>query len=59
VHVSKFEIMYVPFVQLKFSVYGHTQTDIHTYTRVLQCRHASVGLGQARPNYTSVATIVS
>ena len=26
-----------PFVQLKFSVYGHTQTDRQTYTRVLQC----------------------
>ena len=25
-----------PFVQLKFSVYGHTQTDRKTYTHVLQ-----------------------
>ena len=40
------------FVQFKFSVYGHTQTDIHTYihthTHILQCNHASVGLAQAR-----------
>ena len=27
------------------------QTYIHTYTRVLQCSPASVGLAQARPNY--------
>jgi len=27
------------------------QTYIHTYTRVLQCSPASVGLTQARPNY--------
>ena len=35
-----------PFVQFKISVYGRKQT----YTRVLQCCHASVGLAQARPN---------
>ena len=40
-----------PFVQ--FLVYGHTQTDRQTYTRVLQCSHASVGLAQARPNNIS------
>ena len=34
----------------KFLVYGHTQTDIHTYTHVFQCNHVSVGLDQARPN---------
>ena len=28
------------------------QTYIHTYTRVKQCSHASVGLAQARPKYT-------
>jgi len=43
-----------PFVQFKFSVYGHTyacrQTDIHTH--VLQCSPASVDLAQARPNNT-------
>ena len=39
-----------PFVQFKLSVYGHTQTDRQTYTHVLQCSHASVGLVQARPN---------
>ena len=32
---------------LKFMVYGLTQT----YTRILQCSPASVGLTQARPNY--------
>ena len=37
-------------VQFKFPVYGHTQTDIHTYTRASQCNYASVGLAQARPN---------
>ena len=26
----------------------------HTYTRVLQGSHASVGLAQARPNYTDI-----
>ena len=26
------------------------QTDTQTYTHVLQCSHASVGLAQARPN---------
>ena len=25
--------------------------EIHTYTHVLQCSHASVGLAQAHPNY--------
>ena len=36
---------------LKFLVYGHKQTDIHTHARA-QCSHASVGLAQARPNNT-------
>ena len=40
----------VPSVQLQFLVYGHMQTDRQTYTRVLQCSHAGVGLAQARPN---------
>ena len=35
-----------PFAQFKFLVYGHEQT----YTRVLKCSSASVGLAQARPN---------
>ena len=57
--MCKFE-MYVyfnsyPFVQFKFSVYGHTY---RTYTRVLQCSHASVGLAQARPNYEVVKPYV-
>ena len=39
------------FVQLKFSVYGHTYW---TYTRILQSSHASVGLAQARPNKGSI-----
>jgi len=35
-----------------FGIWPHvrTQTDRHTYTHVLQCSHASVGLAQARPN---------
>ena len=42
-----------PFVQLKFSVYGHTQSERQTdrHTHVLQCSHTSVGLAQGRPNY--------
>ena len=39
-----------PFVQFNFSVYGRKQTDLHTYTCVLQCSPASVGLTLARPN---------
>ena len=35
------------YAHLKFTVYGCKQT----YTRVLQCSPASVGLAQARPNY--------
>ena len=35
---------------IKILVYGHTQTDRQTYTCVLQCSHASVGLAQAHPN---------
>ena len=34
------------YAHLKFTVYGRKQT----YTRVLQCSPASVGLAQARPN---------
>ena len=37
-----------PFIQFKYSVYGWSYRQ--TYTRVLQCSHASVGLTQARPN---------
>ena len=29
---------------------SRTYADRQTYTRVLQCSHASVGLAQARPN---------
>ena len=43
VHVRSY-----PFVQFKFSLYGHTY---RTYTCVLQCSHASVGLAQAHPNF--------
>ena len=39
-----------PFVYFKFSVYGHTYVSRHTYTHVLQCSPASVGLAQACPN---------
>ena len=45
-HVCKFEH---PFVQFKFSVYGHKQASRHTHARA-QCSHASVGLAQARSN---------
>ena len=52
--MCKFEMyMYVNsylFVQFKFSVYGHT---FRTYTCVLQCSHASVGLAQAHPNQSA------
>ena len=41
------------FIQVKFSVYGHMQT----YTRVLQCSPASVGLAQARPNEHNIWVI--
>ena len=33
------------------------QTDRQTYTRVLQCSHASVGLTQARPNEKSTTCV--
>ena len=46
-HMCKFEH---PFVQFKFSVYGHKQASKQTYTPA-QCSHASVGLAQACPNY--------
>ena len=36
---------------LKFTVYGHKQADIHTHN-FRKCSHTSVGLAQARPNYT-------
>ena len=48
--MCKVEMPLFPFVKLKFAVYGRKQTDIHTYTRVSQCSHTSVGLTQARPN---------
>ena len=39
------------FVQFKVSVYGHTAGRSYpTYTHVLQCSPANVGLTQARPN---------
>ena len=50
--MCKFE-MYVfsyPFVQFKFTIYGHNQASRHTHPHA-QCSHASVGLAQARPNY--------
>ena len=37
---------------------ANRQTDIHTHTYV-QCRHASVGLAQARPNYVGVCSYYS
>ena len=53
--MCKFEVhMYLRFrsFNLNFRYMAtHTQTDRHTYTRVLQCSPASVGLAQARPNY--------
>ena len=45
-HVCKFEH---PFIQFKFSVYGHKQASRHTHAHA-QCSHASVGLAQARSN---------
>ena len=48
---SIFVILKFQRAHLKFSVYGRKQTDIHTHARA-QCSHASVGLAQARPNYT-------
>ena len=47
--------MYVSIRSIKiFGIWPHVRTyaDRQTYTRVLQCSHASVGLAQARPNYT-------
>ena len=37
-----------------FGIWPHAnrQTDRQTYTRILQCCHAGVGLTHARPNYT-------
>jgi len=43
---------------LKFSVYGHKQTDRHTHARA-QCSHASVGLAQAHPNYRQFAQFMN
>ena len=46
--------MYVSIRSIKiFGIWPHVRTyaDRQTYTRVLQCSHASVGLAQARPNY--------
>ena len=45
-----------PFVQFKFSVYGHTQASIHTHAFCNTCSHASVGLAQARPNNKTTFT---
>ena len=42
-----------PFVQFKYSVYGRSY---RTPTRILQCSHASVGVTQARPNYSIIWT---
>ena len=45
--------MYVSIRSIKiFGIWPHVRTyaDRQTYTRVLQCSHASVGLAQARPN---------
>ena len=38
---------------------SRTYADRQTYTRVLQCSHASVGLAQARPNYSTMVLIHS
>ena len=46
-----------PFVEFKFSVYGHTYADRQTYTHILQCSHASVGFTQACPNYIVEMTL--
>ena len=35
------------YAHLEFTVYGRKQT----YTRILQCSPASVGLAQTRPNH--------
>ena len=45
--------MYVSIRSIKiFGIWPHVRTyaDRQTYTRVLHCSHASVGLAQARPN---------
>ena len=42
------------YAHLKFMVYGRKQT----YTRVLQCSPASVGLAQARPNKPLVVPLL-
>ena len=58
-HVCKFEMhVYLHFrsFNLKFSVYGLTYVRKQTYTRILQCCHASVGLAQACPNHSNSQT---
>ena len=48
--------MYVSIRSIKiFGIWPHVRTyaDRQTYTRVLHCSHASVGLAQARPNKPS------
>ena len=49
-----------PFVQFKYSVYGHKQASRHAYIyiRVLQCSPTSVGLAQARPNQATLCPYV-
>ena len=53
-HVYKFEMhVYLCFCSFNLNfryMASCTYTDIHTYTRVLQCSHAIMGLAQARPN---------
>ena len=45
-----------PFVQFKFSVYGHTVVSKHTHASCnWQCSPASVGLTQARPSQWPVS----
>ena len=46
---------FVSIRSIKFSAYGHEQT----YTRVLQCSFASVGLTQAHLNYSSCQSMRS
>ena len=49
-----------PFVQFKYSVYGHKQASRHAYIyiRVLQCSPTSVGLAQAHPNQATLCPYV-
>ena len=45
---ARVQIWCIRLFTLNFGIWP--QTNIHTYTRVKQCSHASVGLAQPRPN---------